>query len=126
MNKIKNVLYGVAATGLGLVPLAVSAQLIDPWTTGYNNAAASGVPRGTLSGIVKFTMDWLLGLLGFLGIIGFVISGILYLTAAGDEKLAEQAKEAMKYSIIGVVVALLGFVVIQAVNSWLQGNNAGF
>ncbi len=124
MNKIKNVLYGVAATGLALTPLTVFA--VDPWTTGYNRAQASGVPQGTLTDIVWYTMDWLLGLLGFLGIIGFVISGILYLTAAGDEKRAEQAKEAMKYSIIGVVVALLGFVVIQAVNSWLQGNNAGF
>ena len=30
-------------------------------------------------------MMWMLGLLGFFAVIGFVISGIMYLVAAGDE-----------------------------------------
>jgi hypothetical protein len=71
-------------------------------------------------------MNWLLAILGFLGIIGFVIAGILYLTAAGDEDQIGKAKNAMMYSIIGVIVALLGFVIIQAVNNWLGGTNASF
>ena len=51
--------------------------------------------------------------------IGFVIAGILYLTAAGNESQAEKAKNAMTYSIIGVIVALVGYVIIQAVSAWL-------
>lgn len=81
-----------------------------------------GLPTGTITGIVSAFVMWILALFGFIGIIGFVISGIMYLLAAGDEGQAEKAKEAMKYSIIGVIVGLIGYVVLQAVNTWL---NAG-
>ncbi len=122
MNKIKNAFYGAASTVVALAPALASAQ----WDRGQGNAQNSGVPGGSIYGIINSTMNWLLAILGFLGIIGFVIAGILYLTAAGDEDQIGKAKNAMMYSIIGVIVALLGFVIIQAVNNWLGGTNASF
>jgi hypothetical protein len=116
MNKIKNVVYGAASAAVALAPAVASAQ----WSRGIGNAQSAGTPSGTIIGIITSTMNWLLAILGFLGIIGFVIAGILYLTAAGDEGQIDKAKTAMMYSIIGVIVALLGFVVIQAVNAWLN------
>jgi hypothetical protein len=71
-------------------------------------------------------MSWILAILGFIGIIGFVISGILYLTAAGDEGKMGTAKNAMTYSIIGVIVGILGYVMIQAINSMLGGTSTTF
>jgi multisubunit Na+/H+ antiporter MnhB subunit len=65
-------------------------------------------------------MLWLLGLLGFVAVIGFVISGIMYLVAAGDEKRQENAKRAMYYSIIGVIVGLSGLVIVYAVINMLD------
>lgn len=110
---------GVASTGL-LLPAIAFAQ----WGTGLSNAASGGTPGGTIYGIIQATMNWLLAILGFIGIIGFVIAGIMYLTAAGDEDRIEKAKNAMFYSIMGVIVALIGFVIIQAVNTWLgEGTN---
>jgi hypothetical protein len=119
MNTIKNVVYGVIGAAVALAPAAASAQ----WTRGKENAASGGVPDGTIIGIISGTMNWLLAILGFLGIIGFVIAGILYLTAAGDEDQATRAKSAMTYSIIGIAVALMGFVVILAIESWLSGDS---
>lgn len=122
MKKIKQVLYAVFAVALATAPTMAGAQ----WSVGQRNAAAGGTPRGTIIGIVEQTMYWLLAVIGFIGIIGFVISGILYLTAAGDEAQIEKAKGAMMYSIIGIIVALLGFVVIQAVTAWLSGASSTF
>ena len=68
-------------------------------------------------------MKWLLAILGFIAIIGFVIAGILYLTAAGDEKRIGTAKNAMTYSIVGVIVALVGYVIVGAVDSWLRAGS---
>lgn len=116
MNKIKNALYGASAAALALAPAIAGAQ----WGEGIERAAEGDTPTGTITDIIGSLMDWLLMILGFLGIIGFVIAGILYLTAAGDEDQIERAKKAMMYSIIGVIVALLGFVIIQAVTSWLD------
>ena len=118
MSTTKNVLYGIAVAIVTLAPAVASAQ----WSRGKTNAASGGTPQGTIIDIIAGTMNWLLAILGFLGIIGFVIAGILYLTAAGDEDQATKAKSAMTYSVIGVIVALLGFVVIQAVEAWLYGD----
>ncbi len=80
----------------------------------------SGLPDAPIYDIIAGAMDWLLAILGFIAIIGFVISGILYLTAAGNTKQIETAKTAMWYSILGVIVALVGYVIILAVDSWLS------
>ncbi|OGI21917.1 MAG: hypothetical protein A2808_02080 [Candidatus Moranbacteria bacterium RIFCSPHIGHO2_01_FULL_55_24] len=122
MTQIKKALYGAYATALALSPLAASAQ----WGQGISNAGEADLPSGSIIGIIEQTMYWLLAILGFIGIIGFVIAGILYLTAAGDESQIEKAKNAMTYSIIGVIVALIGFVIIQAVTQWLGGGTSSF
>ena len=121
MNKMKQAAYGAFSTALALAPLAAGAQ----WGRGVSNAESGGTPRGNIIDIIGAAMNWLLAILGFLGIIGFVIAGILYLTAAGDEGRIESAKSAMMYSIIGIIVALLGFVIIQAVTAWL-GESSSF
>lgn len=95
-------------------------------STGYINAQDSGTPDATVYGIIRTTMQYLLAILGFIAIIGFVIAGILYLTAAGRDDQIKQAKTAMTYSIMGVIVALVGFVIVNAVDTWLRaGINEG-
>jgi hypothetical protein len=126
MQKFKKVAFGAANGLLLLAPAMASAQLPGGnWARGTTNYQASGLPTGTIYGIIGATLSWLLAILGFIAVIGFVISGILYLTAAGDESQIEKAKNAMTYSIIGVIVALMGYVIVQAVNAWL-GTNASF
>jgi len=56
-------------------------------------------------------------------VIGFVISGIIYLISAGDEDAQERAKRAMIYSITGVIVGLAGLVIIYTADSFLRGTN---
>lgn len=118
MKIIKKIAYGSASLAL-LAPLAVLAQ----WNVGINNAGASGLPGESIWNIIRQAMNWLLGIVGFLGIIGFAIAGILYLTAAGDEDQIAKAKKAMLMSIVGVIVALVGFIIIRAVNAWLGGGS---
>ena len=83
----------------------------------------TGLPSGSLFTVIESLMKWLLGIFGFLAIISFIISGIMYLTAAGDEDQQKKAKKQMQWSIVGVIVGLSGFIVIKAVDAWLRGNN---
>lgn len=92
----------------------------NAWDVG--NYVGFGLPAGSLTGIFLNILLWILYIFGIIGIIGFVISGILYLTAAGDEDRMTAAKRAMMYSILGVVVGLLGVVVLQAVNLALNSS----
>ncbi|MFA6973660.1 MAG: pilin [Parcubacteria group bacterium] len=97
---------GGAATGNG-------------WSLG--SISGFGLPSGSILGIISGILTWLLGALGIFGVIGFVISGIMYLVSTGDEGMIEKAKEAMKYSIMGVIVGLIGVVIIQAIDWMLRG-----
>lgn len=110
MNIVKKVSYSVASAAL-VAPVAVFAQITTP--------SGTGLPEASVTDIVTNIMKWLLMLVGILGVIGFVIAGILYLTSAGDQNQIDRAKKAMIYSIVGVLVALLGLIILAAMRKLL-------
>ena len=114
---MKKIAYGLAST-IVAAPAIALAQFEAP--------SGTGLPAGSLMGIITNGMNWLLVMVGILGVIGFVISGLLYLTAAGDEDRIALGKKALIASITGVIVALVGVVVLQAVKSMLSGNSKTF
>jgi len=104
----------------------VSAQVTCPDTTGWDNSSGvciptqTGLPNPTgedpLVTVAMNVMDWILSIVGVIAIIAFAISGIQYLLSAGNEDIIETAKRNMKWSIIGVIVALSGLIIINFVN----------
>lgn len=115
-NQIKKLAYGGAALAMTL-PALVMAQSS---TYGTFNPPKDNLPSASILGIIENVMRWLLTAVGFIGIIGFAIAGILYLTAAGDDDRIKQAKNAMTYSIVGVIVALAGYVALRAAHTFLD------
>ncbi len=116
-QKIKKLYYGIATLGLSAPMLALGAY-VEPSNT--------NLPGGSITGIITNIMQWILALIGVIAVIAFVIAGILYLTAAGDEDRMQQAKRAMIYAIVGVIVALIGLVILRAVYAMLTGDNNNF
>ncbi len=94
------------------------AGVCIPTSTGLSSAAVSDI----LSNVAS----WLLGIFTTVAIIAFVISGAQYLLSAGEEKIIETAKRNMKYSIVGVIVGLSGFIIIQAVSTALKTGSSTF
>lgn len=117
-NKIKAVL-SLAIVALMMFPAAASLAA-------FGIPQGTNLPGGTITGIISNLMQWILMIIGFLGVIGFAISGVLYLTSAGDEGRIGQAKQAMLMSIVGVIVAIIGVVVMQAAKALLEGTNTSF
>ncbi|HRZ95738.1 MAG TPA: hypothetical protein P5262_04225 [Candidatus Moranbacteria bacterium] len=113
-NKIKSIVSFAFVLALSL-PVAAGAQFGIP--------AGTGVPEGSVTEIIISVTQWLLYIVGFLGIIGFAIAGILYLTAAGDDDRITKAKNAMLYSIIGVIVAIAGVVALRFAANLLSAGN---
>lgn len=111
-NNLKASVFSLLTVAL-TVPAIASAQL-DTTAGGGTN-----LPSSSLYDIISNIMYWLLGIVGIVGVIGFAIAGLLYLTAAGDDGRMGTAKNAMMYSIIGVIVALAGLVALQFANGLL-------
>jgi cytochrome bd-type quinol oxidase subunit 2 len=117
-TKMKKIAYSAVSVAMLLAPAAALAQFTAPGDT--------NLPTGSIVAIVTSLMKWLLVIVGILAVIAFVIAGILYLTAAGNEDQIGKAKKAMVYAIVGVIVALLGLVVIFAVQALLGGASTNF
>ena len=117
MRKIKKFLLVLVLSAL--IPFIVLAQW-DPLMAELETK--SQLPLGmTIYLTIENLMQWILGIFGFIAVIGFVISGIQYLTSAGNENAIETAKRNMKWSIVGVIVGLGGLVIIWAINNALYG-----
>lgn len=58
--------------------------------------------------LVARVTDFVLTVIEALAVLVFVWAGILYLTSAGNPGQVEKAKNALKYAVIGIVVALVG------------------
>lgn len=117
----------IAAAGLLVVPFAASAQFgqYDTGGTDYQSVSTdSGMTTSSVGQILVNIMNWFMMILGIGAIISFVIAGIMYLTAAGDEGKTEKAKNLMVYAIIALVVALVGYVIVNTVVN-LTGSGAG-
>lgn len=89
------------------------------------SGSSTGLPETDITSVITNVMKWLLGIVGTLAILMFVVSGIMYLTAAGDEKATESAKNNMKFATIGVAVSLLGYVVVYTVYQLATGVGIG-
>ncbi|HMN19348.1 MAG TPA: hypothetical protein PKA31_02030 [Candidatus Moranbacteria bacterium] len=147
-RKIKTAAYAAAgillaaASGASAADWGVGMDSSGNWAIGVGSAGSGagnvwgrwggwsminpGLPEGSIFGILQNLLFWLLAIFGILGVMGFVISGIYYLTAAGDQKQIDTGKTGMKYSIIGIIVGLSGFIVMQAVAALLSGTSNRF
>jgi hypothetical protein len=82
--------------------------------------AETGLSDKTVVQILTKFLNWLLEIVGIIAIMGFVISGIMYLVSAGNEEMITKAKKYMMYCLIGIIVALASFVVIKTIDSILN------
>jgi hypothetical protein len=116
-TKIKYLAYSASVAALTMPALVMAQFALPPNTTKLPGRSV------TVLAIITRIMNWLLIVVGLAGVIGFAIAGILYLTSAGDETRIGTAKNAMLYSIVGVVVALAGLVALQFAQNLLGGTN---
>jgi hypothetical protein len=90
---------------------------IAPWSIGYLGGLGLPGADGTssITGIIAGLLSWFLMIFGFLAILGFLVSGSMYIIGFGDEGLMKRGKQGMIYSIIGVIVGLSGYIIIQTI-----------
>ena len=79
--------------------------------------AVTDAPR--LASVLLNVLEFLLRVFGIIAIIGLVISGIIYLTANGNEERINIAKKSFSYSVVGIMVGLGAMIIIKQISSFL-------
>lgn len=67
------------------------------------------------NGIFKTVTNVLLFIIGAVSVIMLIIGGIRYTVSAGDSSAVTAAKNTIMYAIIGIIVAILAFAVVNFV-----------
>ncbi len=112
----KHVLAFSVALAVMVLPLVASAGGFQV----TRNMGTTGLTNTSVARIIFTVLQWLLLILTFLAVMGFVISGIMYITAGGSDR-ADQARQWLTYSIIGIIVALLGYVMTTFISTIITG-----
>lgn len=121
MNKLKLILAGllvVPTVALAIAP-AASAEGDFTLTGGVNSAKGDGVNENTADpqALVKQFVNIFLFAVGALSVIMLIWGGIRYTTSAGDSNKVQAAKNTVLYAIVGLVVAILAYAIVNMVMS---------
>jgi len=102
------VVSGVAVTLVPRIVLAASFPVLTP-------------SNGTdINAVLQRVVNFILGIAGGIAVIYLIWAGIQYIT--GGAKGAQAAKDAIVNAIIGVVVILLSYVIVNAVIAAVSGS----
>lgn len=125
MEKLKMMIAGLLAVPLlavgvtALVPAGdVYAQSsINDGVTGGLAAADTGSSANTkgINGIVSTIINVLLYVIGLISVIMIIIGGIRYATSNGDANQVTSAKNTILYAIVGLVVAIFAWAIVNFV-----------
>lgn len=119
MNKLKLLILAAVTTlglGLAVVPAADAAcsSAKDCITSGVDSAGSSGAPSD-VDGLIKTVVNILLFLLGAVSVIMIIIGGFKYVTSQGDSSSLTSAKNTILYAVVGLVVAIAAFAIVNFV-----------
>ncbi len=92
------------------LPLAAAHAIsyIDP-------AQSLGLGTADLKTTVVNIINWVLGLLGIIAVVMILYGGFVWLTASGNEENVTKAKNVLSAAIIGLVIILLAWAIINYV-----------
>ncbi len=123
MNTIKNNAIIALAIAFLINPLyAVAGSLNADYKGGL--AVAQYNDKGgtrTVISIIRQVISFFLTFLAALAVLVILIAGIMYITSGGDEGKVETAKKWIIYAIIGLIIALLGWVIVNIVSNVVIG-----
>ena len=118
MQKLKLAVIAFVIASAGLVMLAPDnaaavVNVVDEIQSGADDVGASG--EASLGERVQQVVNILLYILGAIAVVMIVIGGIRYATSNGDSGSIKSAKDTILYSVIGLVVAILAYAIVNFV-----------
>ena len=117
MNKLKVMIAGVLAMtvlAFATVPVAnAHYTLRNGAEAAKGEGAASGIDRP--NDLVKNVVNGILYFVGILSVVMLIWGGILYTTSAGDSNKVTTAKNTIMYAVIGLVIAIFAYAIVNFV-----------
>ena len=116
MKKIQLFIGAFLVLAFGLFALApvstVGAAALDTACEGNTDSAVCNDKDASSDGFVNALINTLLFIIGGISVLMIIIGGILYVTSQGDSGKVSKAKNTILYAIVGLIVSVLAFAIV--------------
>lgn len=127
MKRIRQIILTtfIALFGLVATPFVASTSAIDVFKDACSGGSGSTAVCGAstkdeLPNIIKNVINLLFFVIGMIAVIMIVIGGIRYATSGGDSSQVQAAKNTVLYAVVGLVVAIMAFAIVNFVLGWFK------
>ena len=106
--------FGASVLSTASLSGSVSAQV----SKGIDTATTSEMQGKSIdgdSGLIKTVVNILLWAVGILSVIMIIFSGFRYITSSGDASKTKSAQSALTYSVVGLIVAIMAYAIVNMV-----------
>ena len=95
---------------LAVCPLVALAQ-----NNTFGAQPLGGMVNKDIPGVITSILTYAMGAIGVVSILFIVYGAFVYITAMGDTKKTDTAKQILTYAVIGLVVAIASFAIVRTV-----------
>lgn len=90
---------------------------------GANAAHVEGMPVELVgdNGFIRKLTSWILLAVGTISVIMLIYGGFRYVVSGGDSKKVTDAKNTILYAIIGLIISMLAYAIVQFIISAVTG-----
>jgi hypothetical protein len=126
-------LVAVSAAGLVLMPMPVAAAddttqknieeicAANPEASICKDEINNPDPEGGVAKTAQNVISVLLFGIGVMAAVSIIICGIRFASSHGDSSAAQKARTQLVYSVVGLVIAVLAFAIVNFVFARLEG-----
>lgn len=129
LKKVGQAIVGAAAVATLLAGRAMASSSFineydNPALAGAEAARATGMPAELVGADGVFTKitNTILYAVGIVSVIMLILGGIRYVVSGGDSKKVTDAKNTIMYAIIGLIIAILSYAIVNFVISAVGGS----
>jgi len=100
---------------LAVFPALANAAILNAGTDNPSEVSTATGGEGSLRNLVLRMVNYFLTFLGVIAVIMIIYGGVTYVTAAGKDEAVGNAKKIIMYALIGIIIVLLSFAVVNTV-----------
>ena len=130
----QTVVIAAAALAIALVPMAMIVAMpqvshaqsaIEDLVENCPDQTGVRCAEEDISDIFVTVLNWALGIAFVAAVIFLIYGGFRYILSGGNEEAAKTGRTAMFNALIGIVIVVLSYVIVQIVYRFVSGSGNG-
>jgi hypothetical protein len=108
------------AVGISVTALSPTVSAVDVFEECEQQDSSICEGQNSAPNMIEIVINTALFILGMVAVLMIVIGGIRYTTSAGNPSQTKSAKDTILYAVIGLVVAIMAYTIVNFVLNWFD------